>query len=813
MKQEVVHLEIKEIINNMTDAEALDFSTLLISIKNGDNKKSIGPLLHTNNQKKLYSLLNTDSTLYDYIISSINSKIMNAASEKKVSLDKKSTLKNQVGLLDYSCLVYTVLPSISSKEMVIGRDYELKNLVKLVSKENAILISGFSGIGKTMLAQSLFYRIAQKFDAVAWVTYNHNLKESILASFELGRDIRDPEERWREISTLKYDGMKKLFVIDNVSFSKTHNVQNADELFALSMWQNTTVIVTSRQTELHGFTTYHIGLLNLEDCVRLFYNYYNRKRSPQDEEIVRNIIQLANNHTLSIVLLAKGANSADNLSQYYQSLLDCRFSIPSSIEINKTRNNATTVIAEHLRVLFDMKTHTQTEMDLLWVFAVLPIDAELTRKETRYWFGIDLNNCEQLISDGWLSRQRGRYSMHPLIRHIIRLNTIPKETAETFLHFIEDDRNGFFREDEFYTELIRRLEIAETILDAVCKEMKPIQLSNILNNMGGACLQLARYEDAEDYYKKSLEIKEAELGRDHLSTAKTYSNLAVVYQAMGDLHKALEYNEKACAICETWLGKGHPDTAQTYNNLAEVYQDLGDLSKALEYHILALSIYESKLGEAHPNTAISYNNLASNYYAMGDLQKAKEYHEKALAIRQAKLEKQHPSIAQSYNNLALVYQGMGDLPKALEYFEKALEIIKRVMGDEHPQVASTFNNLALVYQDLGDLPKAMECYKKSLSISEAKLGKEHPDTAMSYNNLASLYFALGQYPVAIEYLLQAIRVFLRKLGPRHPYSKGTYTGLSVSYLALHGENESFLPWLRGQFNAEENRALDEMLKE
>ena len=81
------------------------------------------------------------------------------------------------------------------------------------------------------------------------------------------------------------------------------------------------------------------------------------------------------------------------------------------------------------------------------------------------------------------------------------------------------------------------------------------------------------------------------------------------------------------------LGPEHVNVARSYNNLASIYQDLGDLDQAKEYQQRALVIELDKLGPKHVNVARSYNNLASIYKDLGDLEQAKEYKELALAIK------------------------------------------------------------------------------------------------------------------------------------------------------------------------------------
>ena len=52
---------------------------------------------------------------------------------------------------------------------------------------------------------------------------------------------------------------------------------------------------------------------------------------------------------------------------------------------------------------------------------------------------------------------------------------------------------------------------------------------------------------------------------------------------------------KAVEIDEKVLDKNHPYIATSYNNLSHIYQAMGDLSKALEYQLKAVEIREKVL--------------------------------------------------------------------------------------------------------------------------------------------------------------------------------------------------------------------------
>jgi len=71
------------------------------------------------------------------------------------------------------------------------------------------------------------------------------------------------------------------------------------------------------------------------------------------------------------------------------------------------------------------------------------------------------------------------------------------------------------------------------------------------------------------------------LGPDHPDTLGSMSNLATVYEADGQVKKALPLLEEALATTKTKLGPDHPDTLRTMGNLAKVYQEDGNPAGAL----------------------------------------------------------------------------------------------------------------------------------------------------------------------------------------------------------------------------------------
>ena len=247
-----------------------------------------------------------------------------------------------------------------------------------------------------------------------------------------------------------------------------------------------------------------------------------------------------------------------------------------------------------------------------------------------------------------------------------------------------------------------------------------------------------RYSIMVERWRDTLEDVQSALGLEHLDTAQSLSNLAVLLQGQGDEAGARPLHERALAIFEKALGPEHPYTLNSLHNLASLPWDRSDLAGARGRHESLLAIREKALGPEHPHVAVSLNTLALVLQAQGDLAGARALHERALAIREKALGPEDGYTAQSLSNLAVLLQARDDLAGARPLFERALAIWEKTLGPEHARTASNLSDLAVLLQAQGDLAGARPLFERALEINEKALGPEHPATTTIRNNLAVL---------------------------------------------------------------------------
>ena len=140
------------------------------------------------------------------------------------------------------------------------------------------------------------------------------------------------------------------------------------------------------------------------------------------------------------------------------------------------------------------------------------------------------------------------------------------------------------------------------------------------------------------------------------------------------------------------------ETLASRGKLAYVYQAAGDLGRAIPLYEQVLADRQRVLGQDHPDTLAACGNLAYAYQAAGDLGRAIPLYEQALADSVRVLGQDHPDTLAACGNLAYAYQAAGDLGRAIPLYEQALADSVRVLGEDHPQTTIVRGNLAAARQ-------------------------------------------------------------------------------------------------------------------
>jgi tetratricopeptide (TPR) repeat protein len=200
----------------------------------------------------------------------------------------------------------------------------------------------------------------------------------------------------------------------------------------------------------------------------------------------------------------------------------------------------------------------------------------------------------------------------------------------------------------------------------------------------GRCLRVdGRIQEAVVWLDRSCEQR-SQLDEDNPGRLSSQHNLAVAYQADGQVRKAVALLEHVVEVREKTLAAEHPDRLASQQVLAMAYRADGQVHKAVELLEHVVEVHKKTLAAEHPDRLTSQHNLAGAYQADGQVRKAVALLEHVVEVHKKALAAEHPSRLASQHALAMAYQADGQVHKAVELLEHVVSIKARILRDDHP---------------------------------------------------------------------------------------------------------------------------------
>lgn len=341
-----------------------------------------------------------------------------------------------------------------------------------------------------------------------------------------------------------------------------------------------------------------------------------------------------------------------------------------------------------------------------------------------------------------------------------------------------------------------------------------------------------QYEEAVDWYKKTIAIQKKVFGSISIEVGKAHNNLGICLDALADYDSAIQNYQEALHIKLQVAGDEANTTAISYLNLGVCYRHKNYINKALENYNKALKIRLALYGGDHLKIANIYENIAICYEMKGDYDRAITYYEKSLPIQLEHLDKFDREIGHSYNNIAGCLSAQNKIKEALAYYYKALEVQKNQdLNILDPSSGDVYNNLGTCYKRDNQLDKSLEMLYKSLAIKEKVLPKNHRKIGTSYLEIGSCYMKREEYNQALLYYNKFLDLILAKPSPSSIDLSEAYIKLANAHCELKNYEQALVfqnkAWeafyadistsnkkgvTQQQFNSQNEKALNNPLK-
>ncbi len=315
--------------------------------------------------------------------------------------------------------------------------------------------------------------------------------------------------------------------------------------------------------------------------------------------------------------------------------------------------------------------------------------------------------------------------------------------------------------------------------------------------LGNAYGKLGRKTEAEDCYKKSLNIRVKKLGENNPDTGQVLANYSWLLFDSDRKDEAISMSRRALKNMELNCGKRSAEAAEYQCQLAMLLQqDEAQQQEADRLYQSALSIQEEKSGKQ----SADLSTILASYATFKIIQKKYSDAERLLN-RQLEIAKKKgvndESVADVLVNLAYVAEQLDDNQKAIAFLESALDIRslhhssntaeilsdlgrnyfdqmrytqaepfqRSALGIYRKQanvsartLISAMENLGLTLHELQQYEEAEKLFREVLHLSQRTYPPGHIDIAVKMHNLARCLRAEKKYDEAEELLNQSLAI-------------------------------------------------------
>lgn len=268
-------------------------------------------------------------------------------------------------------------------------------------------------------------------------------------------------------------------------------------------------------------------------------------------------------------------------------------------------------------------------------------------------------------------------------------------------------------------------------------------------SLGWASYVLGNNEMSVDFFEKA-----AELGKDKKDKemeCRAYTNLAVVFEAVGQVKKSHDYSSKALDLVKTDEVTDLKQRRVLLNIQGTLYHNIRNFDGSIRCQEESLKISKELCDEQ--GEATSYYNLGTVYCTIGDYKRSIEMHMECYKRRQEIGDRFGLGI--SCMQLAYVHYKLctRNYPRSIEYQEEALQIGKE-LGFAEMELTS-YSNLGCLHLALAESKKAIEFYEKSLWCSRQTAGER---TSATLRHLSRAYHSLGDHSRAVSFQERSLKI-------------------------------------------------------
>lgn len=312
----------------------------------------------------------------------------------------------------------------------------------------------------------------------------------------------------------------------------------------------------------------------------------------------------------------------------------------------------------------------------------------------------------------------------------------------------------------------------------------------LYSNIGDTSSALKSFDKAKAYWMKYHDVSELSDAALSAYGDRELANILIneaitIVDSSGDITAATDCIDKALIICTKRLGEDNPETARCYSAVAGIYNAIQDKVSEKAYLDKALRIALNTVGENSELTASLYNAYGNYYTFWGDdYDTAVAYYERAINIRRNILNYTDQLTVYMYKNLANAKNQMHDFEGAIEAGRTALELCLSLSGENSTYAAEVYIELSRPLINTDQYAEAQELLDKAIALCRKYWQNGSITEAFAYNYQMKMYFRQEKYEDALTAGKISLDLFTKLQGERHSNTADAKLFLGDAYVFL-----------------------------
>lgn len=345
--------------------------------------------------------------------------------EKRVqSAEELSALLEELIQLSDSTKPFLKGNTPAADPIFVGREVQLQDIKKHLEETNILVLRGIGGIGKSELAKKYAQDNRELYDVIVFAQYTGNLDETFERVAEETLYGMEQQEGENESTYIKRRIKKWKELISERTLLIVDNMDNPDEAkIDLLSGLGCSVLITSRVDLSEEYCQMSIvPIENQETLLRLFSLHYGKELHENERDVVLQLIQYVDSHTMMIKLLALQMKSSEISASKMLRLMREKLTDLGEETFKVKKDNK--IIREkafgHVKSLFQIAHLTKEQKIVLVMLSVICTSRTLKR----FFVCVsDLRNrtvINELVELGWIQEDlsTGFIEIHRLIKNL-----------------------------------------------------------------------------------------------------------------------------------------------------------------------------------------------------------------------------------------------------------------------------------------------------------------------------------------------------------------------------------------------------------